>query len=349
MKPHRMHNPVHEEGRPGHVAALLKKGHEHVEKEHKGNEGEDEPNPLQNTSHQERVKPRRGAYTAEQHRQPFAQEPVYEAVNPVNQRGTAVKGDLEHEIHEGEEYGQSQDPVEEYFIKKLSNLKAPLHRPLQNLLEEAVDVSVPLLGQDGLYVVSVVALQPLPGLFYPVRQGYIRLLPELLQEETVVLQNLYGTPPEGIGASRLKKEPLYIPQLLLHHPAEPHLGGNKPLLNSLKGGIQNPLNPQPLCGGGGDTGNTQQPLKHTQIQLIPLALELIPHVQHNHHGLTQVRKLGGEVEVPLKVGGVQNVYYQMRVLIQQELLGYALLKGVGGEAVDTRKVHKTEPHSPVLK
>ena len=67
--------------------------------------------------------------------------------------------------------------------------------------------------------------------------------------------------------------------------------------------------------------------------------DLIHHVQGQHHGDAHLHELQRQVEVPLDIGGVDNVDEAVGLLVQNEIPGDDLLRRVGADGVNARQVH----------
>src|SRR5574344_291512 len=69
-------------------------------------------------------------------------------------------------------------------------------------------------------------------------------------------------------------------------------------------------------GGNGHYGYAEHALHVVYAYMSAVALHLVHHVEGENHGYTELHQLHGEVEVALDVGGVDNVYYPARPLIE---------------------------------
>ncbi|GBE30237.1 hypothetical protein BMS3Bbin04_01269 [bacterium BMS3Bbin04] len=70
-----------------------------------------------------------------------------------------------------------------------------------------------------------------------------------------------------------------------------------------------------------------------------LRFGLVRHVQHTEHRDTQLLELQQQVEVSFEVGGIQNVYNQIGLFIQDKISGDHFLYGIGREAVGAGQVY----------
>ena len=95
----------------------------------------------------------------------------------------------------------------------------------------------------------------------------------------------------------------------------------------------------PRPGGDRDHRHPQLVGQLGKVDLIPVPGHLVHEVQRHHHGPLQLQQLGGQVQVPLDVGGVHNVDDGVRPLAHDEVPGHDLLHGIGGQGVDAGQVH----------
>ena len=81
--------------------------------------------------------------------------------------------------------------------------------------------------------------------------------------------------------------------------------------------------------GNGNHRNTQQMLQRVDINVSAVLLDLVHHVQRNHHGGVHLQQLHGQVEVAFNIGGVHDVDDGGGFLLQHEIAGNDLLTAVG--------------------
>ena len=98
------------------------------------------------------------------------------------------------------------------------------------------------------------------------------------------------------------------------------------------------------AGGDGDDRHPQRPGQARHVDFVPVLEHLVHKVQGDDHGALQLQELGGEVEVALDIGGVDDVDDGVRALAHDEVPGHDFLHGVGGQRVDAGQVH----HGDVL-
>ena len=199
----------------------------------------------------------------------------------------------------------------------------------------AADVSVPLVGDDGLRVVV--------QLFFALRDVLFQAGPQIAAQGQldllIPLEDLDGVPPQASLVHQAGDGLLDAGQGVLHAAGE-HMG-------------QLTTRGSPGCPDGGLRGLPAAQLfqgahlHHRTAQRLPQPGEVDPaaalphqihHVHRHHHWQSQLYELGGEVQVPLNVGAVHDVQNGVRPLIHQVSPGHHLLQRIGGEGVDPRQV-----------
>ena len=126
---------------------------------------------------------------------------------------------------------------------------------------------------------------------------------------------------------------------MLHGAGEGVHGDGLAVLGSLHGGL----------GGLHDTGALQGgDLHHLAAQLtgqllgVDLVAVLADHIHHvdgDDHRDAQLGKLGGQVEVTLQIGAVDDVEDGVGPLTDQVVTGHHFLQRVGRQGVDAGQVH----------
>ena len=74
------------------------------------------------------------------------------------------------------------------------------------------------------------------------------------------------------------------------------------------------------------------------VDLIAVLPDEVHHVERDDHGDAELGQLGGQIEVALEVGGVDDVEDHIGALVDQIIPGDNLFKGVGREGVNARQV-----------
>ena len=122
--------------------------------------------------------------------------------------------------------------------------------------------------------------------------------------------------------------------------AAANIGGrrNTAMLRRVHGQAHQLVNALSLAGADGHHRHMQLPLKHVQVNHIPVGAHLVHHVQGNHHGGAQLQKLQRQIQVTLQVGGVHNVDDHVRLFQGDEIAGHNFLHGIGAEGIDAGQV-----------
>ena len=132
---------------------------------------------------------------------------------------------------------------------------------------------------------------------------------------------------------------LDVGQRMLHAAGE-HVGQlvAHALLRGLGGGLGNLLTAHALQRGGLHDRTAQRLAQLLQIDPVAVLAGHVDHVQRDDHRDSQLRKLGGQVEVALDVRRVHDVENRVRLLVDQIAAGHNFFQCIGGEAVNARQV-----------
>ena len=87
-------------------------------------------------------------------------------------------------------------------------------------------------------------------------------------------------------------------------------------------------------------GNTQKDSQLLFVQLVPLVLQFVVHVQGHHQPEVHIDELRGKVEVSLDVGGVHYVDDDVGHALQQMLAYVQFFRGVGRQGIGARQVYQ---------
>ena len=89
-------------------------------------------------------------------------------------------------------------------------------------------------------------------------------------------------------------------------------------------------------------GRTQQGGQHLQVQRVTTTLELVVHVECYHHRNIHIQQLGGQIEVALDVGRVNDVDDDVRCLFRQVLAHVEFLWRVARQRIGAWQVGQVE-------
>ena len=80
-----------------------------------------------------------------------------------------------------------------------------------------------------------------------------------------------------------------------------------------------------FCSRNRNHGNSQHTLHQVNVHGSAVAAKLVHHVEGHNHGNVHLQKLHGEVEVPLDVCGVHDIYDCFGVFVKNEVTAHQLL------------------------
>ena len=93
-----------------------------------------------------------------------------------------------------------------------------------------------------------------------------------------------------------------------------------------------------LCRRDGDHRNSQFLRHFGHVDGAAVAPDLVHHVQSQNQRNVHLQKLEGQVEVPLDVGGVDNVDDAVGMLVENKIPGDDLLAGIGAHGINARQI-----------
>ena len=208
---------------------------------------------------------------------------------------------------------------------------------LDGLVDNTVDVSVTLVGDDALGVIVHLVLAVGDMLADVIQQVFAEV--QLSLDLVVALEQLNGVPTQeavidlaldglfDVGDGMLNTAGKDVGQL----NALGGLGSGDRSLGSLlaalalQGGDLNSLAAQLL----GELG---------QVDLVAVLADQVDHVDCHDNGDAQLDQLGGQVEVTLDVGAINDVQDGIGLLVDEVATGDNFLQRVGRQRVDTGQV-----------
>ena len=264
----------------------------------------------------------------------FPEQPV---VGPVGgRRAYGHHGDPVYREHDHREDGEPQPAVGNHLVDLVGCAQAArVVLPVAGL-DHLRDVDVPLVGNDAFRVVvqfllrgGNVRLDMLPGLL-----GNLKLLQYLV----VPFEYLDGIPALLLFRHIVHRRFLNVRQRMLHRAGEGVLRYGFSALGRLNRRLRGFHNPGALQCGYLCYPAAQLPGKVCGVQLVPVFLHHVHHVDGNHHRDPQLHQLGGQVQVPLQVRAVDDVQDGVRPLTDQVVPGHNFLQRIGRQTVDARQV-----------
>ena len=333
-------NPVHDEGDSGHVAHVLQNGQHEEQHQHLGHKAQHRAHAGDDAVGHQAGEPL-GAAPALQQGTGAVREPgaAQHVVGPVRQEGAeGTHGDPVHQEHDHGENGQGQnavgdDPVDLVGGGQILFIGLFLHR----LGHHAVDVGVPLVGDDALGVVIQFLFAVGDVLFQVLRQGLVQ--PQVRQDFFIPLEELDGVPAE-IPFIHLALDGFLDMCKGVLHAAGKHMGQFHRLAalcqsHCFSGGLHAAL---ALQGAHLHDLAAQSRAQSGKVDGIAVLPHQVDHVDRHHHRQSQLNELRGEIQVPLDVGSVHDVQNGVGLLIHQIAPGHHFLQGVGGQGVNAWQV-----------
>ena len=94
-----------------------------------------------------------------------------------------------------------------------------------------------------------------------------------------------------------------------------------------------------LCGRNRHNRDAERGAHLPHVDGAAVGTHLIHHVQRQHHRDPQLKQLKRQVQIPLDVGGIHNVDYAVRLLIENKVAGDDLLLRIGPQRVNAGQIH----------
>ena len=88
--------------------------------------------------------------------------------------------------------------------------------------------------------------------------------------------------------------------------------------------------------------HSEQLSESLHVKVVASFLKLVVHVEGTHHSQVHIDELSGEIQVPLYVACVYDIYHDIRSLVYYLASYVHLLRRVSGEGVCAGKVHQVE-------
>ena len=246
-------------------------------------------------------------------------------------------GNVVNQEHNHSKDGQTQPPVGNHPVNLIGGGHAALVFLLVAVLDDVGNVHIPLIGNHALCVIVHFLFRCGNILFDML---YITLgNGQCLQNLFVTLKDLDGVPALLFLRDIMQHRFFNMRNGMLHTAAELVLGDHgSTLLCYLDGSLSRFLDAGTLQCGDLHYLAAQLLGKLLCIDLIPVLPDNVHHIDGCHHRDTQLYQLGGQIQVPLQVGAVDDVQNRIRPLLDQIIPGYHFLQGVGGQGVNTRQV-----------
>ena len=259
-------------------------------------------------------------------------------IGPVGSGGAhGHHGDVVHQIHDHGENRQAQPAVGDDAVDLVGGGELPLIVFLVAALDELCNVDVPLIGDDALGIIVQLLFG---GLNISLDVGHdIGGDAELFQHLVIPLEDLDGVPALLLLRQVVHRGLLDVGDGVLHRAGEGVHGNGFGALGGLHSGFSGFHDAVPLQRGDLNDPHAQLPGQLRYIDLVTVLADYVHHVDGDDHRDTQLGKLGGEVEVALQVGAVNDVQNGVGPFSHQIVTGHHLFQSVGGQGIDAGKVH----------
>ena len=259
-------------------------------------------------------------------------------VGPVGSGGAhGHHGDPVHQEHHQSEDGQAQPAVGDDLVDLIGGGKLILSLLLVAALDDLGDVDIALVGDDALGIVIQLLLSGLN-----IRLDVLHHVggdAELFQHLVVTLEDLDGVPALLFLGHGMYGGLLDVGNGMLHGTGEGVHGDGLAVLGSLHGGLGGLHDAGTLQGGDLHHRAAQLTGQLLGVDLVAVLADHIHHVDGDDHGDAQLGKLGGQVEVTLQIGSVDDVEDGVGPLTDQVVTSHHFLQRVGRQGVDAGQVH----------
>ena len=354
MQAYLVHELVHDECGAGHVSGVLQQGNEQIENQDVGQE-------YQHAAHSsdDAVDHHVLEHTLRHGGGHEGSEFLHKPLNPGHRVFAQAESGLEDDVKQQDEYRKGGPAVCDHRIDFVGNgmllldlgrsiclFQCSLHEGVfcvydgglcAGAAEQSLDAPVLLeAGCDDLVVVG----QGLYGLFH------IR----------VILQILDCQPAGGVMGADVLILPYQVPDavdagLQLLSVVDVDVAGHSRVvvLVDVNDGVEQLVYALAAAAHRRDYGHTEQMSQGDGVELVSACLQLVVHIQGHYHAEVHVNDLGGQVEVPLQVGGIHHIDDHVGNILDQVLADVQFLRAVGREGVGAGQIHQDKAVALVLK
>ena len=112
------------------------------------------------------------------------------------------------------------------------------------------------------------------------------------------------------------------------------------LVDGVDCGLQHFFHAMTVKGCHGNHPGAQQSAHHFDVQMVAAFLQLVPHVQCNHHGNVHVHDLGGQVQIAFQIAGINDVQDGVGMVVADVGAHIHLLGRILGQRVGAGQVHQ---------
>ena len=266
-------------------------------------------------------------------------------IGPVGGKGAhGHHGDVVYQEHDHREDGQTQEAVGDDSVDLVGGGERSGGLFPVAGFDHRGDVDIALVGDDGFGVVVHFPFGSLDVLLDMSERlwGDVPLAEDLV----VPLEDLYGVPALPFLRQVMDRRLLDMSQGVLHAAGEGVHGDGLSVLRGVNGGFRRLHHAGPLQRRDLDDPAAQLVGQLGSVDPVAVLLHHVHHVDGYDHRDAQLGQLGGEIEVALQVGAVDDVQYGVGAFAHQVVPCDHLLQGVGRQGIDARQVG--DDHAAVL-
>ena len=244
-------------------------------------------------------------------------------------------GNVVNQPHDQCEDRQSEDSVGNDVVDLVRGGKTSLFL-LDAVLDQTADVLIARVGDDGLRVIVKLFLDSGDELF--------QLLQNVLAEReagkhlAVALEQLDGEPAALRLVGHVRDQLFDLGQRVLDALGERMLCRSVLRRSGLLCRLDELLGALALDGCSLNDRNAKLPGELLDVDHVAALLDDIHHVQRDNDRDAHFKQLGGQVQVALDVGRINEVHDSVRLLVYEIVACYDLLERIRRQRVNTRQV-----------
>ncbi len=259
-------------------------------------------------------------------------------VGPVGGgRAHADHSDPVHQEHHDRKDGQTQPTAGDHLVDLVRGRQTALVFLLIAALDDAGDVDIALVGDDGFGIIIQLRLGGLDVRFDMLH--HIGRNAQLLQNLVVPLEDLDGVPALLLLGHIVDGGLLDVGDGVLHGAGEGVGGDGLGGLGGFHGGLRGLHDAIALQGGDLNDLAAQLTGKLRHVDLVAALADHIHHVDGDDHRDAQLGELRGQIKVALQVGAVDDVQDGVGPLADQIIPGHHLFQRVGREGINAGQIH----------
>ena len=203
-------------------------------------------------------------------------------------------------------------------------------------LNDLADVDISLVGDDGFGIVIHFGLYGLDVVFDVLQYALIDI--QGGKHLVITLKDLDGVPALLLLRHIMHGRLLDMRQCVLHAAGEGVLRNGLAVLGGINGSLGGSHHAGPLQRGDLHHLAAQLAGKLFYIDLIAVLLHDVHHIDGDDDRDAKLGQLGGQVQVTLQVGTINDVQDGIGALAQQIITGYYFFQGVGGKGINAGQV-----------